>query len=40
MVIIAILKIILLLRKNTTRESVVFYLIHVEKLELIEFFTN
>jgi hypothetical protein len=40
MVIIAILKIILLLRKNTTIESVVFDLIHIEKLELIDFFTN
>jgi len=40
MVIIAIPKIILLLRKNTTIESVVFYLVHIEKLELIDFFTN
>ena len=40
MVIIAILKIILLLRKNTTTESVVFDLILYENFELIEFFTD
>ncbi len=40
MFIIAILKIILLLRKNTTRESVVFDLIQCENFELIEIFPD
>ncbi len=40
MVIIAILKIILLLRKNTTTESVVFDLIQCKNFEPIEFFAD